>query len=101
MGARRRKNGGEQPVEAVLEATGTEPAIESGSGRVLWTLAQTAQRCCASRSSVRRWVKNHQETGFPFPVVLGSGRSQVQRFWSDEVEGWLASRPRHQPGGAA
>ena len=90
MGARS-KGGQSIPKEQQAGAEPQEPE------RQLLRYPEAAKRCGASMSSLRRWVADHEETGCPLPIVIGSGRSQTHRFWAHELDAWLASRPRHQP----
>jgi predicted DNA-binding transcriptional regulator AlpA len=60
--------------------------------RRLLNLTNTAIATDSHPASVRRWSKN-AATGFPEPVNIHN-----KLFWyADEVEKWIASRPRVEP----
>jgi predicted DNA-binding transcriptional regulator AlpA len=51
-----------------------------------------------SPSALRNWMLKQ---GFPLPLDLGKedGRSSKISWYEDEVEAWIASRPRRKIGG--
>lgn len=56
---------------------------------VLQTVDQVAARLGLSRASIWRYTR--ADASFPKPIKLSAG---CVRWRSDEVEQWLASRPR-------
>ena len=59
--------------------------------------AEVRERTGLSRATVYRRVRAGT---FPTPLDLGSGQGHHQLGWlADEVDQWVAARPRHVPQG--
>ena len=85
-----RKCAGAQDKDRNIQA---EAIPENGELRLL-TLREASMRCSASRASLRRWAAN-PETRFPRAVRVPE--SQILRYWSHEIDRWLAELLRHEP----